>query len=109
MSERQRQNRIEASSSSGRSQSGTLVQVETIDGEAVQFEVSGTETVGQMRRIALERLGAVTDNSDKYTVIDSQGRVMEDNIRLTDLASEGQELQFQLLPQPAFGKVCRGD
>jgi len=104
MRENQRVSETTISPLSGsRAVSGCVVQVESIDGDMVRVEVSGSERVSEVRQQALADLGAITGNPDKYVVIGADGRVIDENATIDQLASENRELRFQLLPQAAFG------
>ena len=106
MSEQQhRIDKTVAAPTSTSSRSGCVVQVESIDGETVHVEASGAETVSEIRRLALERLGAITSNPEKYVVISAEGRVVDDKKTIDQLINENQALHFQLLPQAAFGSL----
>ncbi len=104
MNEYQRQaGSVEFGSLSASRASGRTVEVQSIDGEAVQLPVTGSETVSQIRQVALEQLGALTSNADKYIVVNSEGRVIDDGAMLDQLFSGQEMLRLQLLPQAAFG------
>ena len=105
MNEQQRSN-MESSTgpTASPARDNSIVRVESIDGDVVEVSASGSETVSEIRQMALEGLGAVTDNPEKYLVISAEGRVVEEGTRLSQLISEGQSLEFQLLPQATFGK-----
>ena len=87
---------------------GYRVQIESIDGNAIEIEAQGTDQIGQLRQTALHEMGQVTSNPQKYVVMDSNDRVLDDGMTVDQVLQEGQSLQFQLIPQAVFGPTTEG-
>lgn len=86
------------------------VQVESIDGTVVQLSAGGGESIAQIRQSALGQMGMEARHARKYVmaVAESQNeenlRVVDENATLDQILSKGHKLDFQLIPQVAFGK-----
>ena len=106
MAELQRRKHAEGMGGSpGVSSRTYMVVVESVEGSVVQVEVNGTDTIGQVRQTALEQIGAITDNPEKYIVMtaNENGRVLNAATTIDELLSKGEVLRLQLIPQTAFG------
>ena len=86
------------------------IHVESIDGSIIQFSADGSESVAQIRERVLGQMNVETQRAGKYVmaVTESQNnediRIINDNATIDQIVSEGHKLDFQLIPQVAFGK-----
>ena len=85
-----------------RSRQGVKIEV-ACDDRQTQLEAEGSETLGEVRNRALEELGMLASNPERYVVIGSDRQPIEDRRTIDELISEGQTLAFRLLPQVAYG------
>ena len=104
MTERQQERQAETEAASGAASVGKYVaEVESVDGNAVRLEANGTDTIAEIRRVALDQLGALTNRADKYVVMSSSGRVLRPADTVDDVLAQNETLSLQLVPQAAFG------
>jgi len=86
------------------------IHIESIDGSIVQFAVDGSESVAQVRERALGQMEIEPQSAGKYVIAvaesqnDEDIRIVDDNATIDQIVSEGHKLDFQLIPQVAFGK-----
>jgi len=96
-------------------QAGPVVRVESIDGTVLQLQVSGSDTVARVREIALRHFRIEPRHAGKYIMVVAQSENAEDiqrvdeNATIDRIIAEGHALNFQLLPQVAFGKGTGGN
>ena len=84
-----------------------VVEVETVDGNAVQMEVRGIDTVADVRRVALAETGAVTGSPDQYVVLAASGRVLDEGDSIDQVLAAGEALNLQLIKPPRFGPAAK--
>ncbi len=109
MSQQQRQKSRDASPApqGRRSREGVTVEV-ACDDRQTQLDVEGSETLAEVRTRALEELGMLAADPERYVVIGSDRQPVDDQRTIDELVAASQTLAFRLLPQVAYGDRLRG-
>jgi hypothetical protein len=109
MYQKQRKRSEETLSARHRRRSRQGVKIEVVcDDRQTQLDVEGSETLGEVRNRALEELGMLASDPERYVVIGSDRQPIDDHRTIDELIAEGQTLAFRLLPQVAYGARPRG-
>jgi len=84
--------------------SAHLVTVECVDGSVVQLQAEGTDTVAEIRRVALGQVlgGGSAALESTYAVVAS-GTVIDPAATVDQLVSQGVQLQLNLIKPGAWG------
>jgi hypothetical protein len=111
MNQRQRQKSEDASPArQGRRTRESITIDVACDDRQTQLDVRGCETLSEVRTRALEELGMLASDPERYVVIGSDRQPLDDQRTIDELAAEGQTLAFRFLPQVAYGVwLRRGD
>ena len=105
MLERQIAGPISASPVSTSSIGTHLVTVECVDGSVVQLQAEGTDTVAEIRRVALgQALGGGSAHIDSAYTILAGGTVIDSATTVDHLLSQGMQLQLNLIKPGAWGQ-----
>jgi hypothetical protein len=87
----------------GSSNQNQLLAEVACDDRRVQLGVKGSATVGELKRQALGEMQLVSSDPNRYIAIGPNRQPINDNELIQNILSQGQSLEFRLIPQVAFG------